>query len=596
MTGDATFHVDLRGVVDLLSHHLYSSPRVYLRELLQNAVDAVTARTLEEPDAPRRVRITPADVSPDGLLHVEDTGVGLDEAGIRDVLATIGASTKRDALGLARDSFLGQFGIGLLSCFLVTDEIRVTTRRAGSDETWLWVGRDDGTYRVDPAPEGRAEPGTDVALRPRGSAAELLSAGVVRSLALTFGRHLALDVTVAMPDGAVEVAGRRFPWEEDDPARRRQAGLSLGEQVVGSRPLDVVDLSDAQAGLRGQAFVLPHAGGPRASHRLYAKRMLVGESVPDLLPEWAFFVRAVVDTDRLALTASREALHDDELLDETRDRLGQQLKRWLLRMVRTDRARSEEFFRVHHLAAKAAATIDDDMLDVVAEVLPWETTVGTMSLAQFSELNRVVTHVDSVDAYQQVAAIARAEDIPVLNAGYAYDQALLRRWVDRTPGLDSRRLAPEELADRFSAPSEADERAFEPLLDVARTVLSRSGSVPVARSFRPPSLQAVLLVGRDAHLERDRRDVAASLDGPWADALETLAAPSAEPRFVLNVDNPSVRRLVEGADAGLQQVAVEALYAHALLSGRHPLTPFDSALVARALPALIDRAIEAGPS
>ncbi len=596
MTGDATFHVDLRGVVDLLSHHLYSSPRVYLRELLQNAVDAVTARTLEEPDAPRRVRITPADVSPDGLLHVDDSGVGLDEAGIHDVLATIGASTKRDALGLARDSFLGQFGIGLLSCFLVTDEIRVTTRRAGSEQTWLWVGRDDGTYRVEPAPEARAEPGTDVALRPRGSAAELLSARVVRSLALTFGRHLTLDVTVAMPGGPVEVAGRRFPWEEDDPARRRQAGLSLGEQVVGSRPLDVVDLSDAQAGLRGQAFVLPHAGGARASHRLYAKRMLVGESVPDLLPEWAFFVRAVVDTDRLALTASREALHDDELLDETRDRLGAQLKRWLLRMVRTDEARAEEFFRVHHLAAKAAATTDDDMLDVVAEVLPWETTVGTMSLAQFSQLNRVVTHVDSVDAYQQVAAIARAEDIPVLNAGYAYDQALLRRWVDRTPGLDSRRLAPEELADRFSAPSEADERAFEPLLDVARTALSRSGSVPVARSFRPSSLQAVLLVGRDAHLERDRRDVAASLDGPWADALETLAAPSAEPRFVLNVQNPSVRRLVEGADAGLQQVAVEALYAHALLSGRHPLTPFDSALVARALPALIDRAIEAGPS
>ena len=478
MTGDATFHVDLRGVVDLLSHHLYSSPRVYLRELLQNAVDAVTARTEEEPDAPRRVRITPADVSPDGLLHVDDSGIGLDEAGIRDVLATIGASTKRDALGLARDSFLGQFGIGLLSCFLVTDEIRVTTRRAGSDETWLWVGRDDGTYRVGRAPEGRAEPGTDVALRPRGSAAELLSAGVVRSLALTFGRHLPLDVTVAMPDGPVEVAGRRFPWEEDDPALRRRAGLSLGEQVVGSRPLDVIDLSDAQAGLRGQAFVLPHAGGARASHRLYAKRMLVGESVPDLLPEWAFFVRAVVDTERLGLTASREALHDDELLDETRDRLGQQLKRWLLRMVRTDRARAEEFFRVHHLAAKAAATTDDDMLDVVAEVLPWETTVGTMSLAQFSELDRVVTHVDSVDAYQQVAAIARAEDIPVLNAGYAYDQALLRRWVDRTPGLDSRRLAPEELADRFSAPSEADERAFEPLLDVARSVLSRSGSVP----------------------------------------------------------------------------------------------------------------------
>ncbi|MFQ6173169.1 HSP90 family protein [Oryzobacter sp. R7] len=593
MTGDATFHVDLRGVVDLLSHHLYSSPRVYLRELLQNAVDAVTARTEEDAAAPRCVVITPADVSPDGLLHVEDTGIGLDETGIRDVLATIGASTKRDALGLARESFLGQFGIGLLSCFLVTDQIRVTTRRAGSDETWVWVGRDDGTYAVSPADSPRAEPGTDVAIRPRGSAADLLSAEVVRSLASTFGRHLALDVTLVGPDGPVAVAGRRFPWEEDGPGARREAGLALGERLLGERPLDVVDLADPASGLRGQAFVLPHAGGARSAHRLYAKRMLVGESVPDLLPDWAFFVRAVADTERLGLTASREALHDDDLLDETRARLGEQLKRWLLRMVRTDRARAEEFFRVHHLAAKAAATTDDDMLDVVAEVLPWETTLGSMTLAEFSALDRVVTYVDSVDAYQQVAAIARAEDIAVLNAGYAYDTGLVGRWVRRS-GLDARRLAPEELADRFSRPGPEDERLLASLLDVARSGLSRAGVVPVARSFRPSTLQAVLLVGRDAHLERDRRDVAVTAEGPWADALETLADPAAEPRFVLNADNAAVRRLAEGADAGLQRVAVEALYAHALLSGRHPLTPLDSALVARALPALIDRAIDGG--
>ena len=57
-----------------------------------------------------------------------------------------------------------------------------------------------------------------------------------------------------------------------------------------------------------------------------------------------------------------------------------------------------------------------------------------------------------------------------------------------------------------------------------------------------------------------------------------------------------MRRLAEAGDAGLQRVALEALYAHALLAGRHPLTPFDSALVARALPALIDRAVEGGPS
>ncbi len=558
MTGaDSTFHVDLRGVVDLLSHHLYSSPRVYLRELLQNAVDAITARAEEEPDAPRRVRVVPADLSPDGCLHVEDTGIGLDEAGIRGVLATIGASTKRDALGLARESFLGQFGIGLLSCFLVTDEIRVTTRRAGSDQTWLWVGRDDGTYAVSPSPEPRAAPGTDVAIRPRGSAADLLSASVVERLATSFAAYLRLDLVVKTAAGPVSVAGRAFPWEEGEAMTRRAAASQWCEGVLGFTPLDVVDLSDPAAGVRGQAFVLPHSSAARGTHRLYAKRMLVGESVPDVLPEWAFFVRAVLDTDGLGLTASRESLHDDEALHETRTRLGEQLKRWLLRMARTDRVRAEDFFRVHHLAAKAAATTDDDMLDVVAELLPWETTLGTMTLAEFSAVDRVLAYVDRVEDYQQVAAIARAEDIAVLNAGYAYDRLLLDRWVQRTPGLESRRLEPEHLADRFTTPTPAEEAGFAPLLDVARSVLGRARAVPVVRSFRPDSLQAVLLV-------------------------------------VLNADNAAVRRLADAGDAALQRVAIEALYGHALLAGRHPLTPFDSALVARALPALIDRAIDGG--
>ena len=432
MTGaGSTFHVDLRGVVDLLSHHLYTSPRVYLRELLQNSVDAITARCEEEPDAPRRVRVVPADLSPDGCLHVEDTGIGLDEDGIRGVLATIGASTKRDALGLARESFLGQFGIGLLSCFLVTDEIRVTTRRAGSDDTWLWVGRDDGTYAVSRSPEPRDEPGTDVAIRPRGSAADLLSAEVVERLATSFAAYLRIDLVVKTASGPVPVAGRALPWEEGEGAARRAAATQWCETGLGFTPLDVVDLADPAAGVRGVAYVLPHSSAARGTHRLYAKRMLVGDAVPDVLPEWAFFVRAVLDADGLGLTASRESLHDDEALHETRARLGEQLKRWLLRMARTDRARADDFFRVHHLAAKAAATTDDDMLEVVAELLPWETTLGTMTLAEFSAVDRVVSYTDRVEDYQQVAAIARAEDIAVLNAGYAYDRALLDRWVPR---------------------------------------------------------------------------------------------------------------------------------------------------------------------
>ena len=137
-----TFQVDLRGIVDLLSHHLYASPRVYVRELLQNAVDAITARRAVEPRAPGIVRIDPASVTGDGTLRITDTGIGLTEAQVHELLATIGRSSKRDELGFARHEFLGQFGIGLLSCFLVADEIHVLTR-CGDAPSVRWTGYAD---------------------------------------------------------------------------------------------------------------------------------------------------------------------------------------------------------------------------------------------------------------------------------------------------------------------------------------------------------------------------------------------------------------------------------------------------------------------
>src|SRR6185369_13835217 len=126
MTESRAFQVDLRAIVDLLSHHLYASPRVYVRELLQNAVDAIVATGAPEGG---EIRIT---TGADGL-RITDNGIGLTEAQVHELLATIGRSSKRDELGFARHEFLGQFGIGLLSCFLVADEIRVHTRRAGAE-------------------------------------------------------------------------------------------------------------------------------------------------------------------------------------------------------------------------------------------------------------------------------------------------------------------------------------------------------------------------------------------------------------------------------------------------------------------------------
>ncbi len=209
-----TFQVDLRGLVDLLSHHLYSSPKVYVRELLQNGIDAVTQRGTKD-DRPA-IRLTGSDRSADGRMHCFDSGIGLDADDVRTFLATIGRSSKRDELGFARTDMLGQFGIGLLSAFLVTDEIEVLSRK-GDGPIVRWRGRGDGSYVIDeyapdagdPRTEWLADgPGTCVSLTPRRGAEDWLTGERVSALAQQFGRFLPHRVESVVGGGTLRDADR----------------------------------------------------------------------------------------------------------------------------------------------------------------------------------------------------------------------------------------------------------------------------------------------------------------------------------------------------------------------------------------------------
>src|SRR5690606_5076506 len=366
-----TFQFDLRVVVDLLSHHLYGSPRVYVRELLQNAVDAITARgSGPSGDFAAAVLIETPEATGDGSLRIHDNGVGLTEEQVHELLATIGRSSKRDDLGFARHEFLGQFGIGLLSCFVVADEITVTTRADGAP-TVRWIGHADGRYEVSRPDEQRPEQGTTVTLRPRRDAEQWLAGPTVTELARLYGGVLPVPIRVLtrLP-GAGENAGRESAGEvvSGDPPwlapNRAHALREFAREHAGIDPFDIVDLAVPEAGLVGAAFVLPVPTSPLAhgGHRVYLKRMLLSENATGLLPEWAFFARCVIDTTELRPTASREALYEDGLLETVREALGDQLRGWLVRLAARDPARLAEFIGIHRLGVKALALHDDEML------------------------------------------------------------------------------------------------------------------------------------------------------------------------------------------------------------------------------------------
>jgi len=580
---DQAFQVDLRGVVDLLSRHLYSSPRVYLRELLQNAVDAITAR-----GGGGRVRI---ETDGAGTLRVHDDGVGLTEEEVHRLLATIGRSSKRDELGFARHDFLGQFGIGLLSAFLVADEIEVVTRSARGGPAVTWTGYADGRYRVGPG--RREEAGTTVTLRARPGSAELLAPATVAELARLYGSLLPYAVTV---DGR-EVTGGGPPWlaAHPDPVRRRRELAAYCRELFGFEPFDVIDLQVPQAGLTGVAFVIPQqvSPGARGGHRVYLKRMLLAESVEGLLPEWAFFVRCVVDATELKPTAGREALYEDELLEATREALGERLRQWLVQLAETDPARLRGFLRLHHLGVKAMALHDDEMLRIVDRWLEFETSDGPMTLAEFRRRHPEGRYTPDVDEFRRLSAVSGAQGVGLVNGGYVYDTEIIERLRRIDPDAALRRLDPAELATSFGVLDPATELALRPFLAAAQRAVDRLGCEVVVRDFDPASLPALYLTSRAARHAAELEEAREQADELWADVLGALSGMHAaeRPQLILNHRNPLTRRITALGEEGLIEVAVQALYGQALLLGRHPLRPADAAVLNRSFLGLLDWAV-----
>lgn len=157
------FQVNLSGMINILSNHLYSSPKVFLRELLQNGIDAITARQAYSPIGYEgKIHVEVSGSSTGATLLVEDNGIGLNEAEIHEFLAMIGQSSKRGEDFLSTNtSFIGRFGIGLLSCFMVSDDIVMVTQSAKGGPALEWRGKPDGTYTIRKL-EGQHAPGTKV--------------------------------------------------------------------------------------------------------------------------------------------------------------------------------------------------------------------------------------------------------------------------------------------------------------------------------------------------------------------------------------------------------------------------------------------------
>lgn len=597
------FQVDLSGMVDLLSHHLYSGPQVYVRELIQNAVDAVTARRELDPDAPAQIRLSSGtDEAGRPTLEVIDTGIGLTAAEATEMLATIGRSSKRNQeFGIGRTEFIGQFGIGMLAAFMVAETIEVSSYSARPGATPIrWLGRADGTFDISEDPSATTL-GTTVRLTARADVAHWMAHDTVLALSMEYASLLPFDIAVrtiieGSGDAWRRITEPELPWhvEHASAAARQRALSEYCERTFGFTPLGSINLNLPVAGVSGVAFILPQAVSPGSGqHRVYTKRMLLGPRVDRVLPDWAFFVRAVLDTNTLSPTASREQLHDDDVLMGVREAIGEQLKNWVLTELRGSSSLARSVIATHHLALRGLALTDPAMLDLVSEILPFETTDGPMTLAQAAQSGEVV-YTTTTEAYRRVATVARAQGLVVVNAGYVYDADLMER-LGKRPGWRARELESSDLVQVLGLLDLSRDWEITNTVSHARAVLEADDCDVVVREFSPDTVPAMLLRDSDGEQRRELNREREAEPGRWDGLLDSLAGDvQARTRtLVLNDTSDVVRRLLTAPPGDIFDAGLKSLYLSAVMLAGDGLRSSESAALSGALGTLLDGALSA---
>ncbi|WP_124728335.1 HSP90 family protein [Staphylospora marina] len=583
------FKVNLKGMIDLLSNHLYSTPHVYLRELVQNAADAITARKKLDPEHAGRIGVELYESGPRPTLFIEDNGIGLTEEEVHRFLSQIGHTSKQ---GTDEEDFIGRFGVGLLSCFIVSDEIVLLTRSAKGGDAVEWRGRPDGSYTLRRL-ESEMAPGTRIYLQAKEGFERWFEPERVKSHIRRYAECLPVPI-VFYGEREERLNADKAPWE-----------MSASDALVWAREkldlaaLDVIPLSSSVGEAKGVAFVLPHpvAVSARKTHRVYVKRMLLSERSEKVLPDWAFFVTAVLNVNKLRPTASREEFYEDALLDLTRAELGACIKRYLVNLASTRPKLLKEIIRIHYMSIKMLSLEDDELFRLFIDWLPFETSFGMLTMGELRRREPMVLYTTTVDEFRQIARVAKAQSICVVNGGYVHDAELVQKLGKVFPEIQVRRLDPAELTNRFSQLDERERAVTEDFLDLAGRMLRPFACVPEIRKFAPPELSALYITGEEAQFLRAAEQTREEANELFSSLIGQVTGQNGDKslgRLCFNFANPVVRKAILTRDLDLRKAAVAMLYVQALLLGHHPLRKQEMDLLNHGIIHLLDRGLELG--
>ncbi|TPH25564.1 molecular chaperone HtpG [Haemophilus haemolyticus] len=399
------FQSEVKQLLQLMIHSLYSNKEIFLRELISNASDAadklrfkaLSNPDLYEGDGDLRVRVSfDADK---GTITISDNGIGMTREQVIDHLGTIAKSgTKEFLTALGQDQaknsqLIGQFGVGFYSAFIVADKVTVKTRAAGeeADKAVLWESAGEGEYSV--ADIEKKSRGTDVILHLREDEKEFLNEWRLREIIGKYSDHIGLPVEMLTKEYDDEGKECGEKWEKinksdalwtrskndvsDEEYKEFYKHLShdfadpvtwAHNKVEGNQAYTSLLYVPAKA--PWDLFNREHKHGLK----LYVQRVFIMDDAEQFMPNYLRFMRGLIDSNDLPLNVSREILQDNKITAALRKALTKRSLQMLEKLAKDDAEKYLQFWKEFGLVLKEGPAEDFANKETVAKLLRFAST------------------------------------------------------------------------------------------------------------------------------------------------------------------------------------------------------------------------------
>ena len=603
------FQSEVKQLLQLMIHSLYSNKEIFLRELISNASDAadklrfkaLSNPALYEGDGELRVRIS-ADAEK-GTLTISDNGIGMTREQVIDHLGTIAKSGTKEfltALGQdqAKDSqLIGQFGVGFYSAFIVADKVTVKTRAAGEamDKGVLWESAGEGEYSVvDIEKKSR---GTDVILHLREDEKEFLNEWRLREIIGKYSDHIGLPVemlTKEYDDEGKEIGEK---WEKinksdalwtrskndisDEEYKEFYKHLShdfadpllwAHNKVEGNQ--EYTSLLYVPSKAPWDLFNREHKHGLK----LYVQRVFIMDDAEQFMPNYLRFMRGLIDSNDLPLNVSREILQDNKTTAALRKALTKRSLQMLEKLAKEDADKYQQFWKEFGLVLKEGPAEDFGNKEAIAKLLRFASTHNdsseqTVSLedyvARMKEGQKAIYYI-TADSY--VAAknsphleLFNKKGIEVLLLSDRIDEWMLS-YLTEFDGKSLQTITKADLdlgdlADKEETEAQKEQdKAFDSFIERVKTLLGERVK-EVRLTHRLTDTPAVVSTGNDQMTTQMAKLFAAA----------GQPVPEVKYTFELNPEHHLVKKVADIADEAEFSDWVELLLEQAMLAERGSL-------------------------